>query len=66
MKVSQWLREYQLTGRVPGTSELEPNPQLAFWCGVLMGCCRQTRTATSMDEARAMAIKLAEFIEEQV
>jgi hypothetical protein len=63
MKVSAWLRQWQLTGEVPDLKESERPNEMAFWAGWLTG--GQTKTAVSMDDRRAMAIKAAEFIEEQ-
>ncbi len=62
MKVSEWLRQYQLTGEVPEVSDSEAGPALAFWAGWLIGPSH-SQTAVSMDDRRAMAIKAAEFIE---
>jgi hypothetical protein len=53
--VSQWLREYQLTGKVPKVNE----PMLPFWAGWLMGT--PTASAITMSEK----LEMAEFIEEQ-
>jgi len=62
MKVSSWLRQYQLTGEVPEGE----NAEFAFWCGWLIAHAgRASQTATTFDEQRSMAIKAAEFIEEQ-
>lgn len=75
MKVSEWLREYQLTGRVPDHPDEEPT--FAFWCGFLIGAARRERqvepAGTTEDERIArgaaqnleMAIRIAEFIERQ-
>lgn len=62
MKVSEWLREYQLTGAVPE----QGNAEFAFWCGWLVSHARQGLTVSNLDEARQMAIKAAEFIEKEV
>jgi hypothetical protein len=57
VKVSEWLRQYQITGEVPDSESAD----FAFWCGWLLG--GKTKTATNMGERREMAIKAAEFIE---
>lgn len=62
MKVSTWLRQYQLTGEVPEGETAE----FSFWCGWLLGQARtSSQVATTLDEQRTMAIKAVEFIEEQ-
>jgi hypothetical protein len=61
VKVSQWLREYQISGQVPEANE---PALLAFWAGWLIGAARHG-TVRTLDEARELAIKVAEFIEEQ-
>ena len=59
MKVSEWLRLYQLGNGVP---EGDSDPMLPFWCGWM--CASGGReVATSSDERLEMAIKAAEFIE---
>lgn len=62
MKVSDFLRQYQLTGAVP----LAQNAQLAFWAGWLIGHAKHVGIEKTYDECREMAIKAAEFIESQV
>lgn len=65
MKVSQWLRQYHLSGAVPEIGDSE-DPLIAFWAGWLIGSARRDGTATrTLDEAKEMAIKAAEFIEAQ-
>lgn len=60
MKVSQYLRQWQITEKVPD----EGSAELAFIAGWLVGTARQGLT-TNHDQAREMAIKIAEFIENQ-
>jgi hypothetical protein len=62
MKVSEWLRRYQVSGEVPDTPS--DDPMMAFWCGWLIGHGMRGVSRT-YDEARDMAIKVAEFIEER-
>jgi hypothetical protein len=59
MKVSEWLRRYQITGAIP---EDKDNPMVAFWAGWLAGHSGQIDLATT-EERIKMAIKAAEFIE---
>lgn len=62
MKVSEWLRRYQVSGAAP---DGEPTPferEMAFWAGWLM-CHGKQGVVRTYDEARDMAIKAAEFIE---
>jgi hypothetical protein len=61
MKVSQWLREWQISGRIPDWPD--DDPQFAFWCGWLVGA--HGRLIQTQDQSREMAIKAAEFIEAQ-
>jgi uncharacterized protein YyaL (SSP411 family) len=61
MKVSEFLREYQLIGVVP-TAE---HAMVAFWSGWLIGNAIKSRTVCGGNEAIEMAIKAAEFIEAQ-
>jgi hypothetical protein len=60
MKVSQFLRQWQILGQVP---DGEHQRELAFWAGWLVGHARNG-TARTFDEARELAIKAAEFIED--
>jgi hypothetical protein len=61
MRVSEWLREYQISGAVPDHAD---PPMLAFWAGWLVGV--GTRIDLNTAEQRIeMAIKAAEFIEAQ-
>jgi hypothetical protein len=65
MKVSEWLRKYQITGAVPdekGLSMDSTDAVFAFWCGWLM---RETMLTRTIDDQLAMAIRAAEFIEAQ-
>lgn len=62
MKVSEWLRQYQLTGEVPELADSEYRTSMAFWCGWLIGPSH-SQTAVTMDDRREMAIRAAEFIE---
>lgn len=58
MKVSAWLREYQISGAVPDHGD---PVMLAFWAGWLVG-----KSDLAIPEQRIeMAIKVAEFIEAQ-
>ena len=64
--MSQWLREYQLTGKVPEVEDRE----LAFWGGWLLAWSKPRVTifgdpSKTIEESLIMAIRLAEFIEEQ-
>jgi hypothetical protein len=61
VKVSDFLREYQLTGNVP-TAE---NPMCAFWAGWMMGNATRGKVKVSTEEAITLAIQAAEFIEAQ-
>ena len=66
MRVSQWIRQWQLTGAVPD----EGDTTLAFWAGWLVSHAQSTTTVVvglpnKLDEAREMAIRAAEFIEER-
>lgn len=63
MKVSEWLREYQLTGKVPDHPD-HNEAALAFWAGWLIGAGRQGSVVVSLADGLEMAIKAAEFIEE--
>jgi hypothetical protein len=58
MKVSEFLRHYQITGKVPDAKD----PAVAFWAGWLMG--GKTRLEVSLAQDIEMAAKAAEFIEE--
>ena len=60
VKVSEWLREYQITGVVP---DVDNDRELCFWAGWMMG--GKAETATCLNERLEMAIKAAEFIEAQ-
>jgi hypothetical protein len=63
MKVSEWLRQYQITGEVPTAPAGEE--LIAFWAGYLTGVpIRSGQTVTTPTERMEMAIKAAEFIEE--
>lgn len=61
MKVSEFLREYQLTGRVPNSG----GDLCAFWAGWLIGNAMRGSVKSSPEERLEMAIKAAEFIEGQ-
>ena len=61
MKVSEWLREYQITGLVP--DHPGENPMLAFWAGWIMG--NQGKVIATSEQRLAAAIQCAEFIEAQ-
>lgn len=65
MKVSEWIREYQLTGKVP---DGDGDSRLPFWAGWLIGGSRSSTTVEvpgrfPMDNALDMAIRIAEYIE---
>lgn len=60
MKVSEYLRRYQISGRIPDDRGDE---MLCFWTGWLIGTARRGETSLNFDDAREMAIKAAEFIE---
>lgn len=60
MKVSEFLRQYHLTGKIPDVND----PDLSFWSGWLLGVAGHG-TPRTLDEARELAIKAAEFIEKQ-
>jgi len=60
VKVSTFLREYSLTGRVP---ENKDAPMVAFWAGWLMGHGLRIELGTPQEQLE-VAIKAAEFIEE--
>lgn len=61
MRVSEFLREYQLTGKVPTAD----NPMCAFWAGWLIGNAMRGRVEANPEERLSMAIQAAEFIEVQ-
>jgi len=61
MKVSEYLRHYQLTGQPP---ELHESREIDFWCGFLLGAVASgSKTTANLIERVELAIKLAEFIE---
>jgi hypothetical protein len=61
MKVSEFLRKYEITGQVP-----EPDdPLVSFWAGWLIGCAHgRTDAVGTMAEAVTFARQAAEFIEQ--
>jgi hypothetical protein len=59
MKVSEFLRQYQIGGQLPDDGGDE---MLNFYAGWLIGNAYRG-TIRTLDEARDMAIKAAEFIE---
>ena len=59
MKVSDFLRRYQISGQLPDD---EGDEMLTFYAGWLIGASYKG-TITTMDQARKDAIKIAEFIE---
>jgi len=62
MKVSEWLRQYQLTGKVPQNAD---HPMIPFWAGWLMGRANPiNRIEISTEDTLKTAITAAEFIEE--
>jgi hypothetical protein len=60
MKVSEFLRRWQISGEVPD----EGGAEVAFWAGWLLNANSRLLIQTP-DQARDMAIKAAEFIESQ-
>jgi hypothetical protein len=60
MKVSEFLREYQISGLVPETPP--DDAMVPFWAGWLLG--HQLRVSTDPEHSFDTAIKAAEFIEE--
>jgi hypothetical protein len=60
VKVSEWLREFQLTGIPP---DVEDDPWIAFWCGWLSA--PHGLLEVRFQERIDIAIKAAEFIEER-
>lgn len=63
MKVSEYLRQYQLTGEVPDDGG---DSLLNFYAGWLIGAARKSRAVTDFNGAREMAIRVAEEIESRV
>lgn len=61
MKVSEWLRRYQMGDGVP---EGDGDSMLAFWCGWMNSHSAQG-TAVSHNDRLEMAIRAAEFIEKK-
>jgi hypothetical protein len=63
MRVSEWLREYQLTGVVPECRG--DDSMIAFWAGWLTGRSSEGNRIEHLSDPRNldMAIKAAEFIE---
>jgi uncharacterized protein YyaL (SSP411 family) len=62
MRMSEWLRQYQLTGIVPETHG--DDTMLPFWAGWMYSVSQQG-TAVTPAERLEMAIKAAEFIEDR-
>lgn len=66
MKVSEFIRQYHISGEIIGYSDSDT--PTAFWAGWLIGQARDSlKIKTGMapwDQAREMAIRAAEFIEE--
>jgi hypothetical protein len=73
VKVSEWLRQYQLTGQIPDDAD---DPLIPFWAGWLIGASRRSGQIlaplpgvpvevqeVALKDAREMAIRAAEFIE---
>lgn len=60
MKMSEYLRQWQITGKVP-----DGDAFCAFWSGWLTACGRNSQTVFNFDDAREMAIKACEFIEQR-
>jgi hypothetical protein len=63
MKVSEWLRQYQISGAVPESPKGEEI--IAFWAGWLIGASSRSQSIERLSDPRnlEMAIKVAEFIE---
>jgi hypothetical protein len=59
VKVSEYLRRYQLAGEPPDNGG---DAMLDFWGGWLCGVCYRG-TICDLNQAREMAVKVAEFIE---
>jgi hypothetical protein len=62
MKVSEFLRKYQITGSVP--QEAEADSDLCFWAGWLLGSASRSEIR-SKEQSIQFAINAAEFIEER-
>ena len=64
MKVSEWLRKYQLTGQIPDTPD-GVDPNIAYWCGWLMGNSSRVQRTERLSDPHNLeqAIAAAEFIE---
>lgn len=73
MKVSAWLRQYQISGKVPDNAD---DPMIPFWAGWLIGTSRRSgqilaplpgvpveAQQVALKDALEMAILAAEFIE---
>lgn len=66
MKVSEWLRRYQISGEPPLGVEGAADPMLAFWCGWLLAAVASGGRISRSDPRNVeMAIKAAIFIEER-
>lgn len=62
MKVSEWLRMYQLSGKVPDIDESDP--MLAFWAGWMLGRANRHKELGHIDVSEFdAAILAAEFVE---
>lgn len=68
MKVSEWLRQYHITGKVPDAADA----LTAFWAGRLIGASRRSgqilaplpgAQQVALKDSLEMAIHAAEFIE---
>jgi hypothetical protein len=63
VKVSEFLRQWQLSGQFPIA---EAEPAVAFWAGWLVGASEAVvYEVKDFDERRKMAMRCAEFIEQQ-
>ena len=60
MKVSEFIRQYQISGQVPTPDD----SMVAFWGGYLIFAAYRDGRLRTMEQSIEMAIKAAEFIEE--
>jgi hypothetical protein len=62
MKVSEFLRRYQVDGQLPDDNG---DSKLSFFAGWLVSACFM-RTHVNLDQARQIAVYVSEFIETRV
>lgn len=61
MKVSEFLRQYQLTGQVPTPDDA----MVSYWAGWLIGHSnRHNKVTMTLEQEISRALQAAEFIEE--